>query len=112
MHTLATKAVVTKADGSLFYREEHEWPNLDDAMLKWFTDAMDHLNAFAVKVHGKKEDSANLTVELTATVDGGTPMVQSFTGVTYHALTKFEREAHKFMGQLVDLGDAQAKHKK
>lgn len=111
MHNLIIKAVVTKADGSLFYREEHEWTNVDDQVLGWFNGKLAHLTDHAHKLAGKGEDSANLSALLTVIVDA-VPQTVSVGGISYKALTKFEREFHKIGGELLDLGDERAKQKK
>lgn len=110
MHTLVIKAVVANPDGSLFYREEHEWSNVDDDMLNWFNSKLQHLTGRAQSLAGKGEDSANLSTVLTMIVDGVTTEVP-IAGISYHALTKFEREFHKIGGELLDIGDNRAKSK-
>ncbi len=109
---LALKAVVTNSDGTLFYREEHEWTNLSADTLNFFKSKLAHLESFAKDNHGKHEDGANLTANLTATLDGNQIAAHSFTGVSYKALSKFEREAHKIGDELIKLGEEKAKHKK
>lgn len=118
MHTLAIKAVVWNPDGSLFYRQEHEWTNIDDKMLTWFGDKLAHLAKFAKDHHGKKEDDANLTAVLSGAIDGKAEAIPAttFTGVSYHALSKFEREFHNIGDELIKVGEekvkTKAKHKK
>ena len=109
-HSLKISAVVNRPDGSLFYREEHEWTRVDDQMLAWFLGKLQHLQDHAQKLAGKKEDDADMTAVLTMVVDGQQQDVP-ITGISYHALTKFEREFHKIGGELLDIGDQRAKGK-
>lgn len=111
MHDVALKAVVSNPDGSLFYREEHEWTGVDDNMLLWFNTKLQHMEKVANQLHGKNEDSANLSAVLTQIVDGVAQSL-TFTGVSYHALMKFEHEAHKVNAELLSLGDVAAATKK
>ncbi len=112
MADLAIKAVVTNPDGSLFYREEHEWTNLDPQMMTWFADKMVKLETQAKESAGKKEDGANLSAILSSTVDGRAQQSVILAGVSYHALTKFQRAAHNVADELLKLGEEKAKHKK
>lgn len=106
------KAVVTKPDGSLFYREEHEWNGVDLDMAAWFTKKGDHLSKFAKDNVNKNEDGANLTCVLTGSI-GIVPMpTLTFTGVSYHELVKFEREFHRMSDELIKIGEGKAQHKK
>lgn len=110
MHALSIKAVVNNPDGSLFYREEHEWTNLDDKMLTWFQGKLGHLQSRAQQLAGKGEDGANLSAVLTHVIDG-TPTDVPVSGISYHALMKFEREFHKIGAELLDIGDDNSKGK-
>lgn len=111
MRSLAIKAVVRNPDGSLFYREEHEWSNIDDQMMEWFTSKLQHLEGKARDWAGKGEDDANLSAVLSAMVGGVPAPDVVLTGISYAALVRFERLFHNIGDELIRIGEDRAKGK-
>lgn len=104
-HAIAIAAVVTKPNGKTFYKGSHDWGDeVDDQAFAWFQSKLDHLNNMVGQVHGKKEDDANLTAVLSATIDGQA-FSKTFTGVTRAAVSKVEREFHNITGELITVGE-------
>lgn len=111
MAKLDIKAEVKNSDGSHFYSESHSWSNLDDGTLDWFKKKMDHMAAFGKSVVGKKEDDANLSATLSASIDGVAQPEHSYTGISRVALSKFEREFQKIGDELISMGEKRASDK-
>lgn len=111
MANLEIKAVVRNPDGTEFYSESHRWSNLDDKMMGWFKGKIAHLDSFAKAAHGKKEDDANLSATLSASIDGAPLPDQVFSGVSRTALSKVEREFQKIGNELVTMGEQRAAEK-
>lgn len=112
MNNLEISAVVRKSDGSMFYREEHEWDNMEHSELAWFIEKLKHLENHAKSLAGKNEDAANLSVALNISVDNKSLPTVHITGVSYHALSKFERDFLVIADEVIKLGEEKLKHKK
>ncbi len=116
MKTLSTKAVVegpNKGDpNNFYYREEHEWRNINDPTSSLFDQFMRQAADMATnKRHKNKTDNANLTATLTAWVDGKQQPDLVVTGVTYAELLDFEEMSVQFGSQLAGHGRANQKQK-
>lgn len=112
MNNLEIKAVVHKSDGSLFYREEHEWDNMSDADLAHFVNELKKLEDHAKSLAGKKEDSGNLTVTLSGNIDNKKMPEIVIADVSYHALSKFERDFLKVSEAIIKMGEDKLSSKK
>lgn len=112
MHNLEIKAVIHKSDGSLFYREEHEWDNLNPTELAHFTGELKKLEDHAKSLAGKNEDSGNLTVTLSGNIDNKKMPEIVITDVSYHALSKFERDFLKVSEEVIKMGEDKLHGKK
>lgn len=111
MHNLEIAAVVRKHDGSMFYREEHEWDNMEAADLAHFVAELKKMEDHAKSLAGKHEDSANLTVTLSMHIDNKKIPDVVIHEVSYHALSKFERDFLVVAESVIKLGEEKLKHK-
>ena len=97
MKDLSIKAVATNGlvgEALFYYREEHEWCNLNEAGSKWFADKMQKLTERIGKLVAKPGDG-DLTVTFSATVDDVVVPVQIASGVTRNEMLKFQEMVQK-----------------
>lgn len=111
MKDLAIKAVVTSADG-FYYREEHEWRNMDQnsAPAKLIAEKMKEAADYAQKASSSGGDDG-LTATLSTTIDGGAQADVVVNGLSYEEVSKFQRKWQKWGDELVGHGEKLAKDK-
>ena len=105
---LEIRCLVTKPDGSMFYREEHAWSDVSPQMLAWLKGELDDFYAKCKKEENKKDDDANLSAEFTGRLDSEALPVQRVSGISYKSLAKLEREWHKVGDKLIRIGEKKA----
>lgn len=86
---MLTKAVVLNPDGSVFYRQEHEWPVLSPPMEQVLQDGLAKQKKFLddLKANQRKDPDAIYSATMSAT---GQPDV-SYDAFTYDM---FQKAAH------------------
>ncbi len=111
MKTLATRAVVNdpaNPDG-FYYREEHEWRNLDAEASAKFEAFMKE--SVALINRETKNSQGPLVATLSSVIDGAAQPDIVVKNVSLDDVTKFERHAHKFGDALIGMGEERAKKK-
>lgn len=109
---LAFKITVNNSDGSLLYREFHEYGGLDDVGRDWFVRELQDFESKMRKSAGGKEDGANLSATLECTLNGQSVPIPGISGVSYKAMVRMQREWHHLGDKLIKIGEDKAKHKK
>ncbi len=109
MKTLAIKAVVTSADG-FYYREEHEWRNMDQAASDKMTAHQKRLADYITKASQNKQHGP-LVADLTGTADGVALPAIHVDDLSYGELNGFQREFAKLGNEWLDAGKAHADKK-
>lgn len=106
MANLKLTVVVNKADGSLFYTESHEWPDVDATMQKWFDGKLDGYKSEVQKAaNNRQSDGLSATFSRTGHDDF------TVTGISYKELVRLERKWVQISDDLVKVGEERAKHK-
>jgi hypothetical protein len=99
MSNMVTTAVVKNPDGSLFYRQEHEWTNLTPEMQQWFLEGLAKQQKFMddLKASQKKTPDAIFSAVLSAT---GQPDL-SYEAFTFDSFQKVSHEWNKLGDELL-----------
>jgi chloramphenicol O-acetyltransferase len=100
-------ATVNNPDGSLFYREEHEWTNCDEQMEQAITDMLEKQLAFIEKekANEKGKPDAMFSATLTAT---GMPDAH-FDSFSYNLVQKSAHNWNQLGETLLRMGEKRIK---
>src|SRR4051812_36832580 len=99
MHKIEISATVSNADGTEYYYEAHRWNGVDDAGVAMMGKLADGLLAHAQKAHDKAGDKS---ARLLMVVDGGAPVIQSFSQVSKNGIRSLECEFARVSLHLID----------
>lgn len=109
MKNLAIKVVVT-GPNEFYYREEHEWHNLDPLASKFFLSKQAKIAQYVTKASANKEDDGLIAV-FDATKDGVPDPQVTVRGISYEELLKFQKMWHDLEGETLGEGEKNLKNR-
>lgn len=92
----------------------HRWKGLSDTMLTQFQSWLRSFADFSRDAHAKHrdEDAENVTVTITATVDGAPLPTISQTGVSYRTVVEVQKYAVEILNDMTNHGNKTAAAKR